>query len=69
MILYINGLYHEDGTFQKAHINYENGQCIDISTEDGEVLILRMQPDDLLALADAVRGAMLREMEDKQKEK
>lgn len=54
---------NEDGSDSEGAWHFDPGTTVDVIIKD-DILILRIQADDLLAVADAVRGMQLRQIQD-----
>jgi len=54
--LYFDSLVTEEGGFIKGKMSISEDSMVDITSEDGEVLYLRIDVDTLLGLSDAIKG-------------
>lgn len=55
LTLYIDSLINEDDNFEKAMIRLSPHSTLDIYTEDGKLLVGRFQPEDFIAVSDAIK--------------
>lgn len=58
-ILKAGHIYHEDGSESEATWTFDPGTCVDVMLDD--CIIIRIQPDDLLAIAAALEAQERRE--------
>lgn len=60
-------IWLESGNTEDAIFEWEVGSTVDISTNDG-LLVMRIDPDDFIAISDAILAAIKREAEQRAKQ-
>ena len=59
-------IWLESGNIEDAIFQWEPGKTVDVVTND-DILILRIDPDDFIAISDAIVAAIKREAEQRAK--
>lgn len=59
-------IWMENGSIEDAIFQWEVGKTVDIVTND-DLLILRIDPNDFIAISDAIVAAIKREAEQRAK--